>query len=109
MSAQDFTPHPSVHRPYMFICDIDDPDAVVVAYNENPAARIASDLLDELGEWHHALHNLQRESVPAGVLAALDELHDAVCGWVEWNEQQAKHLPPDNGPRPTPPRPAPAA
>lgn len=90
MSAPEFKPHPAVHAPWMFLCSMDDPDAAVVSYAENPAARIASALLEDVGDWHHAIKNLQRADVPPGVTAALDAFHDAVCGWVEWNEQAAK-------------------
>lgn len=89
MNAADFKPHPAVHTPWMFICSMDDPDSSAVAFAENPAARIASDLLEEIGDWHHAIKNLQRTDVPPAVTAALDTLHDAVCGWVEWNERTA--------------------
>lgn len=88
--STDFKPHPGVHAPWMFICTMDDPDAAVVSYDENPAAQIASTLLEEVGDWHHALKNLQRADVPPAVTAALDVLHEAMCGWVEWNERAAK-------------------
>jgi hypothetical protein len=77
----------------MFLCSMEDPDASVVSFAENPAAQIASALLEDLGDWHHAIKNLQRADVPPPVLATLDAFHDAVCGWVEWNEQAAKRNP----------------
>ncbi|UJV42042.1 hypothetical protein [Streptomyces sp. AMCC400023] len=85
-----FKPHPAVHAPWMFMCAMDDPDAVIISYAENPGAQIASALLEDVGDWHHAIKNLQRTNVPDGVVTALDAFHDAVCGWVEWNEQTAK-------------------
>ena len=86
----EFTPHPGVHRPWMFICTMDDPDAAVVSYDENPAAHIASQLLEEVGDWSHALKNLKRSDVPPAVTAALDALHDAMCGWTDWTAAAEK-------------------
>lgn len=88
--STDFKPHPGVHKPWMFICSMDDPDAAVVSYDESPVAQIASVLLEEVGDWHHALKNLKRADVPPAVTTALDALHDAMCGWVDWNEQTEK-------------------
>ena len=88
--STDFKPHPGVHTPWMFICSMDDPDASAVSYAENPAAQIASTLLEEVGDWHHAIKGLQRTDVPPAVTAALDTLHDAMCGWVDWLGQGAK-------------------
>ncbi|MFJ8301563.1 hypothetical protein ACIQ9R_37440 [Streptomyces sp. NPDC094447] len=89
MTDTDFTPHPGVHTPWMFICGAD-PDDAVVAYAEHPPAHIASVLLEDISEWHHAIQNLQKATVPPPVVEALDRLHEAVCGWVEWNEKQSK-------------------
>ena len=90
MNAPDFKPHPAVHAPWMFLCSMDDPDAAIVSIAEKPAAQIASALLEDVGDWNHAIRNLQRADVPPAVTAALDAFHDAVCGWVEWNERGAK-------------------
>lgn len=87
--STDFKPHPAVHSPWMFICGAD-PDDSVVAFAENPAAQIASALLEEVGDWNHAIKNLQRTDVPPAVTAALDALHDAMCGWVDWNAKVSK-------------------
>ncbi|MFD5031678.1 hypothetical protein ACFWM0_14870 [Streptomyces sp. NPDC058405] len=84
-----FTPHHAVHTPWMFICSMDDPDAAIVSYDENPGAQIASTLLEEVGDWHHAIKTLKRTDVPPAVTTALNALHDAMCGWVEWNEKTA--------------------
>jgi hypothetical protein len=46
----DFKPHPAVHAPWMFLCSMDDPDAAVVSYAENPGAQIASALLEDVGD-----------------------------------------------------------
>ncbi|MGW0337065.1 hypothetical protein ACWD0J_35450 [Streptomyces sp. NPDC003011] len=90
MTTADFTPHPAVHTPWMFLCSMGDPDASVVSFAENPARQIAGALLEDVGDWHHAIKNLQRTDVPPAVTAALDALHDAVCGWVDWNDQVSK-------------------
>lgn len=84
--STDFEPHPAIHRPWMFICAAD-PDESSVAYAENPAAQIASSLLEDIGDWHHAIKNLRQTDVPPAVAAALDVLHEAVCGWTDWNAQ----------------------
>lgn len=88
--STDFKPHPSIHSPWMFMCAMDDPDAAIVSVAEKPAAQIASALLEDVGDWHHAVKNLQKAHVPPAVTAALNALHEAVCGWTEWNEQSAK-------------------
>jgi hypothetical protein len=90
MTTTGFKPHPAVHAPWMFMCSVDDPDVSAVSFAENPAAQIASALLEDVGDWHHAIKNLQRTDVPPAVTTALDALHDAICGWADWNEQAAK-------------------
>ncbi|GCD38010.1 hypothetical protein OEIGOIKO_05820 [Streptomyces chrestomyceticus JCM 4735] len=85
----DFKPHPAVHRPWMFICGAN-PDDSVVTFAENPAKQIASALLEDIGDWHSAIANLQKTDVPPPVLDALGRLHDAVCGWTDWAEKTDK-------------------
>ncbi|WP_367134508.1 MULTISPECIES: hypothetical protein [Streptomyces] len=74
------TPHRGVHQPWSFTCGT---DGCVVRLAENPTNEIVAALLEDIGDWHHALTSLQRTNVPPGVLTALAQLHDAVCGWSE--------------------------
>jgi hypothetical protein len=90
MTAEDFQPHSGVHRPWMFICGAD-PDESSVTFSENPAARIAGALLEDIGDWHRAINGLRNTDVPPPVAAALDQLHEAVCGWTDWTT--ARHKP----------------
>jgi hypothetical protein len=78
------TMHPAVHRPWVFICGRD-PDDLVVVLAERPAAQVAVALLEDVGDWHRAVRALQKTDVPPAVADALGALHDAVCGWVDWN------------------------
>lgn len=79
-------PHPAVHRPWAFICGAD-PDDSVVTLAERPAQQIASALLEDVGDWNRAVQGLQGEAPPA-VSEALGALHEAVCGWADWNARR---------------------
>lgn len=74
----------------MFICSMDDPDAAIVGLTENPADRVASALLEDVGDWLDAIKELKRTEVPAGVISTLHALHEAVCGWVDWDARTEK-------------------
>jgi hypothetical protein len=73
----------------MFICGAN-PDDSVVAFAENPAAHIASALLEDIGDWHRAVRQLERTDVPPTVATALAALHEATCGWVDWTAAASK-------------------
>jgi hypothetical protein len=80
-------PHAAVHRPWAFICGAD-PDDSVVSLAERPAAQIASALLEDVGDWHRAVEGLQHTEMPPAVSEALSALHEAVCGWTDWNARK---------------------
>jgi len=84
---EDFKPHRLIHRPAMFTCHSGGCD---VGYRERPERDVASGLLEEVGEWYRAVASLQRTNVPGGVSDALEALHEAACGWVDWLDRSNK-------------------
>jgi hypothetical protein len=87
MTQPPFVPHKAVHRPFVFICG-SDPDDSAVTFTENPAARIASGLLEDIGDWYTAIRAVQQTEIPPAVTEALGALHEAVCGWTDWTARR---------------------
>jgi hypothetical protein len=85
IEEEDFEPNPRIHRASMFICH---ENGCELGYREAPERIIASGLLEEIGEWHYALKELEHRDVPVGVTEALKVLHDAACGWMDWLERR---------------------
>jgi hypothetical protein len=88
-SAEDRLPNPGVYRPSMFICAADRADSYVL-FDARPGADISAALLEEVTDWWQSLRSLPAGVVPDGVLAAMDGLHNAACGWSEWLDRDAK-------------------
>lgn len=84
-TEEDFEPNHRVHRASLFICH---DDGCTLGYGEAPEQIIATGLLEEIGEWYSAIKGLERRDVPTGVTDALNALHDAACGWVDWLERR---------------------
>jgi hypothetical protein len=83
-------PNPGVYRPSMFICGADPADSVVV-FGARPGADISAALLEEVTDWWQSLRSLPAGIVPDGVMAAVDTLHNAACGWSAWLTRSEKH------------------
>lgn len=80
--------HSGVYRPSMFVCATDQRDSYVL-YDARPGAEISAALLDDTGDWWKALRALPDGVVPDGVTAAVEALHEAVCGWSDWLSRTA--------------------
>ena len=74
---------PGVYRAVSFVCGA---GGCGVGYTQRPNWEIAGNLLEDVTYWRNALDGV--EEVPPGVVAALQQLHEATAAWCDLLERK---------------------